>query len=144
MIIERRSTPMRTLSLAFSKSGISTSFLLCRAARRAASPPDGVDLVHEDDARGVLLALLEEIAHARGAHADEHLDEVGPGDREERDVRLARDRLGEERLPSSRRPDQQDALRDLAAALLELLRVLPEVDDLPPLLLRFIHAGNIL
>src|SRR5213594_286985 len=37
MIIERRSTPMRTLSLAFSKSGISTSFLFCRAASRAAS-----------------------------------------------------------------------------------------------------------
>src|SRR6266481_4092327 len=37
MIIERRSTPMRTLSLAFSKSSISTSFLFCRAAQSAAS-----------------------------------------------------------------------------------------------------------
>ena len=38
--------------------------------------PDSVDLVHEDDAGTRLLGLLEEVAHARGADADEHLDEV--------------------------------------------------------------------
>jgi len=38
----------------------------------------GVDLVDEHDAGRVLLALLEEVAHARGAHADEHLHEVEP------------------------------------------------------------------
>ena len=32
----------------------------------------------------VLLGLLEEVAHAGGAHADEHLDEVRAGDAEER------------------------------------------------------------
>ena len=37
MIIERRSTPIRTLSLAFSKSIISTTFLSWRAASRAPS-----------------------------------------------------------------------------------------------------------
>jgi hypothetical protein len=43
----------------------------------AAVAPDRVDLVHEDDAGRVLLGLLEEVANARGADADEHLDEVG-------------------------------------------------------------------
>ena len=43
----------------------------------AAVAPDGVDLVHEDDAGRVLLGLLEQVADAGGAHAHEHLDEVG-------------------------------------------------------------------
>src|SRR5207253_9412339 len=33
-----------------------------------------IQLVDEDDARGLLLGLGEEIADARGPHADEHLD----------------------------------------------------------------------
>ena len=73
------------------------------AEARAAVPPDGVDLVDEDDAGRVLLALLEEVAHARGADADEHLDEVGAGDREEGDVRLAGDGAREQRLAGARR-----------------------------------------
>src|ERR1700687_2894730 len=52
-----------------------------RAWARAA---DGVDLVDEDDARRVLLPLLEEIPYSRRPDAHEHLDEVGAGDREER------------------------------------------------------------
>ena len=42
----------------------------------------GVYLVDEDDARRVLLALLEQVADAAGADADEHLDEVRAADRE--------------------------------------------------------------
>ena len=54
----------------------------------ATVPADGVDLVHEDDAGRGLLRLLEEVAHAGRADADEHLDEVGARDREERDAGL--------------------------------------------------------
>ena len=49
------------------------------AADRAAAPAgpaDGVQLVDEDDRRRGLAGLLEEIAHARRAHADDHLDEL--------------------------------------------------------------------
>ena len=46
----------------------------------AAVAADGVDLVHEDDARLVLLGLLEQVADAARADADEHLDEVRAGD----------------------------------------------------------------
>jgi hypothetical protein len=42
----------------------------------AAMAADGIDFVDEDDARRMRLALLEQVAHARGADADEHLDEV--------------------------------------------------------------------
>ena len=37
---------------------------------------DGIDLVDEDDRRGLRLGLLEQVAHPAGADADEHLDEV--------------------------------------------------------------------
>src|SRR5207244_13183325 len=56
---------------------------------------DGVDLVDEDDAGRALLRLVEEVAHARGADADEHLYALGAGDAEEGDARLTGDRLGE-------------------------------------------------
>src|SRR5207247_11098342 len=61
------------------------------AEARAAVTADGVDFVDEDDARRVLLALLEQIANAAGADADEHLDEVRSADREERHVCFAGD-----------------------------------------------------
>ena len=37
----------------------------------------GVNLVDKDDAGGLLLGLAEEVSHARGTDADEHLDEIG-------------------------------------------------------------------
>jgi hypothetical protein len=110
----------------------------------AAMAADGVDLVDEDDAGRVLLALLEQVAHARGADADEHLDEVGAADREERHVGLAGHGAGQQGLAGARRAHQQHALRDAAAQLLELLRLLQELDDLLELVLRLVHAGDVL
>ena len=104
---------------------------------------DGVDLVHEDDAGRVLLGLLEEVAHAGGADADEHLDEVRAGDREERHARLTRDGTREERLAGARRPVEQHALRDPGAERLELLRVLEELLDLVQLLDGLVRAGDV-
>ncbi len=66
-------------------------------------PTDRVDLVDEDDAGRVLLALLEEVADAACADADEHLDEVRAGDAEERNARFTRDRTREEGLTGARR-----------------------------------------
>ena len=54
--------------------------------------------------------LLEHIADARGADADEHFDEVGARQAEERHARLAGDGLGQQGLAGARRPDQQHAL----------------------------------
>ena len=89
------------------------------------------------------LRLLEQVAHAAGADADEHLDEVGAGDREERHVRLAGDGAGEQRLAGAGRADQQHALRDAAAEALELLRIVQELDDLLQLLLGLVDAGDV-
>src|SRR4051794_34127471 len=102
----------------------------------AAVAADGVDLVHEDDARRGLLGLLEEVTHSRSADADEHLDEVGARDREERDAGFTRDGTREERLAGAGRPVEEHALGDARAEGLELLRVLEKLLDLLELLHR--------
>src|SRR5438094_7206979 len=38
--------------------------------------PDSVDLVDENDARSIFLALLKQVANPAGTHAYDHLDEV--------------------------------------------------------------------
>src|SRR5438105_2516835 len=81
----------------------SSSWPISRLPVRA----DGVDLIHEDDARAVLLGLLEQITHARGADTHEHLHEVRARDREERDAGLTGHGASEERLACSRRAVQQ-------------------------------------
>ncbi len=109
----------------------------------AAVAAHGVDLVHEDDAGRVLLGLLEEVADARRADADEHLDEVRAGDREERHARLAGDGTRQQRLAGARRAVEQDALGDARAEGLELLGVLEELLDLVELLHRLVDACDV-
>src|SRR2546425_10927217 len=89
-------------------------------------------------------SLLEEVPDARGADTHEHLDEIGARNRKEGHVRFARNGFGKKRLPGPRRSDEKHALRDLAAELLELLRILQEIDDLPQLFLCFIDTGHVL
>ncbi len=104
---------------------------------------DRIDFVDEDDARRVLLGLLEHVAHAAGADADEHLDEVGTGNAEERHLGLAGDGLGQQRLTGAGRADHQHAARDLAAELGELGRIAQEIDQLADFLLGLVAAGDV-
>src|SRR4029079_18092031 len=99
--------------------------VIAAAEAGAAMPADGIDLVDEDDAGGILLGLLEHVAHARGADADEHLDEVGAGDGEEGHVGLAGNGACYQRLAGAGRANQQSAARNTAAKPLELLRIAP-------------------
>src|SRR2546427_3802371 len=100
----RRSRPSITLSFASSRSRMSTTALLRRAASSAAS-----------------FTMFASSAPAG----------------------LARDRLGEQRLPRSRRADEQGALWQPPAQPLELLGILQEVDDLLELLLGLVRAGDV-
>ena len=120
------------------------AFVVTAAKAGAAMTADRVDLVDEDNARRVLLALLEEVANTRRADADKHLDEVGTRNREEGNVRFARDRARQQGLAGSRGAHHQHALGNAAAELLELLRLLEELDDLLKLLLRLVNAGDVL
>ena len=115
-----------------------------KAGILAAGPADGVDLVDEDDAGGLLLGLFEEVAHARCTHADEHLDKVGTRDREERHVRLTGHGLGQQRLARSRRAHEQCSLRNLGAKFFVFVRFLEKIDDLHDLDLGLLESGYIL
>ena len=53
------------------------AFVVAADGAAAARLAQGVEFVDEDDAGGLALGLAEQVAHAAGADADEHLDEVG-------------------------------------------------------------------
>src|SRR5687768_10678642 len=107
-------------------------------------PSDRVDLIDEDDAGGVLLALFEEVTYARRADADKHFHEIRAADGEEGDIGFASNRACHQRLAGSRRAHEEHALRDSTAELLELLWLTEKIDDLLKLVLRFIDAGDVL
>ena len=116
------------------------------AADACASPlaANGVDLVDEHDAGGVFFGLYEHVAHPGRAHANEHLDEVGAGDAEEFDARLARYRPGQQGLAGAWGADHEDAARHFAAELGEFLRRPQEVDDFLDFFLGFFAAGDVI
>ena len=91
----------------------------------------------------VALGLVEQVADAAGADADEHLDELRAGDAEERHAGLTGDGAGQQRLAGAGRPDQQHAARDARAERVELLRVLQELDDFLELRLGLVDAGHV-
>ena len=105
---------------------------------------DRVDFVDEDDARRILLGLLEHVAHAASADADEHLDEVRARNGEERHIRLAGDGAGEQRLAGAGRADQQQAARDAPAEPLEFAGIAQEFDDLLQVELGLVDARHVL
>ena len=110
----------------------------------AAAAADRVELVDEDDAGLVAAGVLEEAAHARGADAGVHLDEVRAAGENERHAGLARDRAREQRLAGSRRADEEHALGDASAERREAAGLAEEVDDLLDLVLRLVDAGDVL
>ena len=120
------------------------AFVVAAAQAGAAMAADSVDLIDEDNAGRILLALFEHVADPARADADEHLDEVRAGNGEERHVGFAGDRTGQQRLAGSGRADQQHALRDLAAEALELLRIAQKLDNLLDFLFRLFDPGDVL
>ena len=142
---------MMMMPLRASKPSISASswFSVCSRSswlpigRLDADLAERVELVDEDDAGRLGFGLGEQIADARGADADEHLDELGSAQAEEGHLGFAGHGARQQRLAGARRPDQQHALRDPAADARVLLRGLQELDDLLQLLFGFVHAGDV-
>ena len=119
------------------------AFVVATAETGAAVTADRIDFIDKDDAGGVFLALFEHVADAAGANADEHFNEIRTGNREERHVRFAGDRTGQERLTCTGWADKQHAFRNLAAKALEFLGVAQEFDDFFQFLLGFFDAGDV-
>src|SRR5882672_9539491 len=110
----------------------------------AAMTAHSIDFIDEDDAGSILLALLEKVAHPARADAHKHLHEIRTGDRKERNVGFASDRAGQQSFARTRRSHEQHALRDSSAELLELLRILQELNNFLELFFSFIGSGDIL
>ena len=129
----------------FDQQGVERLLALVVSADDAAAAglAQGVQFVDEDDAGGLGLGLLEHVAHPGGADADEHLDEVGAGEAEEGDARLAGDRLGQQRLARARRPDQQHALGNPPAEKLIFFGRAEEIDHLAQLVDGLVDAGHV-
>src|SRR3989440_7137598 len=114
------------------------------AETSAAMTTDRINLVDEDYAGRILFALLEQIAHARGADADKHLDEVRSRDREEGHVCFAGNRARQQSLAGSRRAHHQNAFGNAAAELLKLLRFFQEFNNLLEFFFGFFNPGDVL
>ena len=102
-----------------------------------------VEFIDEDDARRFHFCLGEEVAHARCADPDEHLDELRPAQAEERDLGLSGDGSREQGLSGTRRADEEDAFGDAPANGRVLPRVLEEFDNFSQLVFRFVDAGHV-
>ena len=110
---------------------------------RTAVAADRIKLIDEYDAGRIVLALIEEVAHPAGPHADKHLDEIGTCEVEERHPGFARHSPGQKGFAGSRGTQKQDTFGDAAAQLLKFPGVPEEVDYLLQFLLGFVGAGNV-
>ena len=119
------------------------ALVVAAAETCAALSADSVDLVDKDNTGSVLFRLVKEVAHSRRADADEHLDEVGTGDREERYAGFTCDGTRQQRLTGTGRSDEQYALGDPRAEFIELLGILEEFDDLRQFLLLLVSACHV-
>ncbi|MNF57794.1 hypothetical protein D3C84_393340 [compost metagenome] len=104
---------------------------------------DGVDFVDKDDARSMLLGLLEHVANTAGTDTDEHLDEVRTGNGEERNLGFTSNRLGQQGFTGTRRTDHQHTARNTTAQALEFARVTEEFNQLADFFLGFVATGNV-
>jgi hypothetical protein len=136
---------LRVESVHLDEKRIERLFALIMAASdaMAAMPADRVDFVDENNAGRGFLPLLEHVAHAGRADADEHFHEVRPADREEGHIRFAGDGPGEQRLAGPGRSNQENAFWNSSAELLEFFRVAQEFDEFLHLILGFLDAGYV-
>ena len=119
------------------------AFVVAADVAAAAGFAEGVELIDEDDAGRFLLGLLEHVADAGRADADEHFDEVGTAEAEERHARFAGDGFGEQRFAGARRADEEHALGNAAAEHLVLFGRLEELDDFAELIDGLFDAGDV-
>ena len=120
------------------------AFVVPAAQSMTATPAHGVDFIDENETRRVLARLFEHVAHAAGAHADEHFHKIRAADAEEGGIGFAGDRLGEEGFARARRTHHQDTLRDAPAQALKFFRILEKLDEFGNLFDGLVDSGHVL
>ena len=115
------------------------------AAERACptGAADCVELIDEDDGRGGLTRLFEQVAHAAGADADDHFDELAGAHAEKGHVGFPGYGAREQRLARTRRADQQHAFRYGATQARVLGWIPQKIDDLFELLLGLVDPRDV-
>ena len=104
---------------------------------------DGVDLVDEDDGRGPLPGVGEQVPHPGGPDPDEELDEARAGEGQEGDPGLAGHRPGHEGLAGSRGADHEHAAGADGPGPGVALGMAQEVDHLGHLALGPLIPGDV-
>src|SRR5262249_53264498 len=103
-----------------------------------------VDLVKEQDTRGVLPCLLEESVQVPFAIADPHLEHVVDPDGEKPRADLAGRRAGQVSLAATGRTIEQDPAADRLPVGAVELGMIQRMNDLhPDLILERIHTANV-
>ena len=69
-----------------------------------------IDFIDENDAGGILLALIEEIPDPRCPDPDKHFDKIRPADAEERNIRLSGNGSGQQGFSRPGLPHEQQIL----------------------------------
>ncbi len=119
-------------------------FIVPAAERRgAAGAAQRIELVDENDGRRFFPRLLEQVAHPRRAHADEHLHKFRAADGEKRHPGLPGHGARQQRLAYAGRPHQQHALGRTGAEAAVLDGVLQKIDHFFQLGLGFVHPGDV-
>jgi hypothetical protein len=90
---------------------------------------DGINLINEDDAGGVLLCLAKDVTDTGSSHTDKHLYKLGTRDTDERNTGLSGNSLGEKSLSGSWRTVKDHTTGDLASVLGVRLGLLQKVND---------------
>ena len=119
------------------------ALIVATAHAGAALAAHSIDLVDEDDGRCILLGLIEQVAHSRGAQSDEHLDEVRACHGVEGHAGLTGYGPGQQGLAGSRGTIEQNASGYAGTQGLVLGGILEEFLDLLHLLDCGLLAGHV-
>mmetsp|Transcript_11924 Transcript_11924/g.32586 ORF Transcript_11924/g.32586 Transcript_11924/m.32586 type:complete len:286 (+) Transcript_11924:1214-2071(+) len=120
------------------------TLIVATANARATGATHSINLIHEDQAGGILLGLLEKVTHTAGTHTHEHLHELGTGDGEERHTSLTSNCLGQQGLSGTGGAYQQASLGNAGTHSSEALRSLQELHNLSKVLLGLLHTSHII
>ena len=103
-----------------------------------------IDFIDEDDTRGILLGLLEEVPYPGGTNTHKHFYEVRTRNSEEWNTRFPCYSLSQEGFPRPRRACQKNPLRNLSTHFSELIWILEEFYNLFQFFLGFFLACYVL
>ena len=119
------------------------AFLVAPHRRLDPDFPERVELIDEDDARGLVLGLVEEIADSRGTNTDEHLDKLRAAQTEKGHAGFTGDRTRQQGLAGPRRADEEHALGNPAADARVFFWILEELDDLAQFFFGLVDARHV-